>query len=574
MERRHKCVCGIHHISLIAEWYTMSEPIKARTKVAICFLAIVVMTFLIFIKAIRYEFVNFDDSVYVKKNPVVQSLSWNSIRWMFSNVFYHQYIPLTLLSHALDYAIWKNDPRGHHLTNILLHSVNAGLVFLLALVLLRMKHRQTDADESAGHGIDFSGALPLFGASVSALLFSLHPLRVESVAWVSDRKDLLCGLFLITSLLAYVRYASLRVNGMSWGWYIAFTGLFLLALLSKVIAVVAPVILLSLDYLLLPKYWRVAPSRMVIEKLPMFLFAAIVGGVTILTPFTAKPGIIVSQLAGVERVLFPFYSLFFYVQKFLVPVDLAPMYGSPGVAMMVFALMMIVGLCILCIVAGWRGNRVPLVVLVTSGLLLVATIIGFSSGSQPFADRYFYLASIGVCVMIGGGLQKVWDLSKQARVVLAIAACVLVGVLAMLTLRQLDYWQNSETLWRHVLAIGSPSIEYMDGYTNLQQAYLAAGKYNEAEEVFGSAIAIDPASAVAHFNMGYVWYYRGQIDSALALFRETVRLDSTYAEAFYAVGILNISLRNQGAGIDSLKIAARLGDRDARQFLVRSNVRW
>jgi Flp pilus assembly protein TadD len=181
-----------------------------------------------------------------------------------------------------------------------------------------------------------------------------------------------------------------------------------------------------------------------------------------------------------------------------------------------------------------------------------------------------------VSVLAGGGVQRLWERWGTGAVQFAMPAAVAIVIvmLGLLSFRQAQHWQDSETLWNYVLDNGTPTVEYMDGYINLEQALLQAGKYDDAEGVFKRAIAIDSTGADPYFNMGYVCYYRGQTDSAMYLFRKTVRLDSTYAEAYYNIGILNIAMKNETAAVDSLRKAAQLGYREAQQILAKNGIKW
>ena len=550
--------------------------LQPSTRVWLVLIAVVLTTFLVFSGTIRFGFVNFDDSIYVIKNPVIHTLSLTNVGWLFSHVFYHQYIPVTMMSHALDYAFWRDDSRGHHLTNVVLHSLNAGWVFLFALLAIGMARRRSAGAIDSPTFAGLVGALPLFGAATAALLFSLHPLRAESVAWVSDRKDLLCVFFLVPSFIAYIRYAALRGSEQAKRWFALSLILFILALLSKLIAAVVPALFLLLDYLLLPREWRKSFSNLIGEKLLMLVAAAIIVLVSVIAAPHMKVNVIVGKLSGIETWLFPFYSLFFYVEKTLLPVGLAPMYGSVSVAMMVFSLVAVIAIALVCIVAAARGSYASFLVFGSSVIILLPTIAGVSSGSQPFADRYFYLAAIGVSILVGGWVQGLWERwgTGAIRFAMPAAVAIVIAMLGLLSFRQAQHWQDSEALWNYVLDNGTPTVEYMDGYINLEQAYLQAGKYDEAEGVFKRAIAIDPTGADAYFNMGYVCYYRGQKDSAMNLFRETVRLDSMYAEAYYNIGILNIAMKNEAAAVDSLRRAAQLGYREAQQILAKNGITW
>jgi len=545
-------------------------------KVSLTLVSVIVVTFLVFGGTLQHDFVNFDDGIYVYENLHIQTLSWENVRWLFSNIYYTQYIPVTMFSHAVDYAIWNSDPRGHHLTNVILHSVNAGWVFLLGLISIGIARPHRSVTASPSSFFPIVGTLPFFGSVVAALFFSLHPLRAESVAWVSDRKDLLCTMFLAPSLIAYIRYASLRDSVQAKRWYVPCFVLFLLALLSKSVAVVAPVLFLLFDYLLLPAKWRKTHGRTIAEKIPFLISAASAALILVVSAPHAKVNVIVSKLTGFETILFPFYSLFFYLQKMVFPVDLAPLYPSVGIGTMVFAFAIVVGTTAACIMQAQKNHRLPILAWATFVIIQIPAIVSVFSGNQPFADRYSYLATISLCLLAGGWLEglKVRIAKPVTRSVLLMGSAFVLVVLGVLTIRQAGHWQNSETLWTYVLANDRGTIEYLDGYVNLGQAYVEGGKHHEAKAMFRKAIALDSTDADAYYDMAYAYYYLGQVDTAMNLFRKTIVLDSIYAKAFYNIGIIHLKMNNQNAALDSLKKAARLGYVDAQGLLSKHSIAW
>ncbi len=551
------------------------ESVKPSLALSICIVIVVAATFLLFSGTIGHEFINFDDDIYVYDNPHVKTLSSESVSWLFTHVYYTQYIPVTLISHAIDYALWKDDPKGHHFTNVLLHSFNAGWVFCLALVLIGQARRKFSTEE--GNFRFMTGdPLQVFGAMAAALLFAFHPLRVESVAWISDRKDLLCLFFLIPSFLSYLLYASLRSVGKGKRWLTLTFVLFVLAVLSKSVAVGGLVIYLLADYLLLPRQWRGQGLGILKEKIPFIIVAVIVAGVSMALAPHAKVNVIVSKLTGAEHVLFPFYCLFFYLQKIIAPVNLAPMYPSVSIGVMMVSVLLICSITGVCIALARKGRPVFLFAWCSFIVIQIPTIVGFSSGAQPFADRYSYVGTVGLFVLAGGGLQNLWDRLQNLlpRLGLILGTSAILVILAVLSHRQSGEWQSSEKLWRFVLRDNQRTDDYLDAYVNLGTSYVEKGRLDEGSRFLEAAIEINPRDPDAHFNLAYVYFNKGDVGKALDLFRKTIALDSLYAKAYYNIGIIESRNGNEAAAMESLRQAAQLGSADAQELLSKNNVAW
>jgi len=266
------------------------------------------VTFLVYIPALGAGFVNWDDPKYVYENPYITELDAFFFKFAFTSFYFANWHPLTLISYAVDYALWGDRPFGYHLTNNILHSVNTGLVALLAFRLTSLS--------SAKHG---SRTVPIAAALISAALFGLHPIHVESAAWISERKDLLCALFLFLAALSYLRYApSGRMR-----WYGASLFFFALSLMSKPMAITFPFILLILDFYPLERI-RVALGRILIEKLP---FLALSAASAILTMLAQKGEGALTALGPIPflmRAAVALRGLAFYIFKTVFPAGLAP----------------------------------------------------------------------------------------------------------------------------------------------------------------------------------------------------------------------------------------------------------
>jgi tetratricopeptide (TPR) repeat protein len=552
---------------------TSSASTSAKNLVALC--AVMLVAFVLFVPTVGHDFVNFDDDIYVYDNPHVQLLTWENVSWLFSNIYYTQYIPLTMISHAADIALWKFDPRGHHLTNILLHTANTGWVFLLALVCSRLVTFRSSVGHDASPS-GFSASDALWSAALASLLFAVHPLRVESVAWISDRKDLLCAFFLLPMMLTYIQYALRRDQASARLWFAATFILFIFAVLSKAIAAVSPLVLVACDYLL-PQEVRPKLRTSFLEKIPLFLVAAVVIWVTFSHAPDLKRNIVVSKLTGVDVLLFPLYAMAFYLKKLILPIHLSPLYGSAGTALMLAGSVAVCVVTVACLYFARKGKPYPLLSWTIYLLFLVPTVAGVSSGMQPYADRYTYIATIGMFIMIGGwcvtALRKLSREYTAAKFLVALPAAVII-LFGYLSFAQAKHWKSSEELWKHAIALGDATDNYVHAYYNLGTAYLSDGKRNEAFDVLQQAVDISPQAADSYYYLGYAYYDLRKLEEALESFRKTTELDSTYTKAYYNQAIIYSELGNDDQAIEAMKRAARLGLADAQNILKKRNIDW
>jgi tetratricopeptide (TPR) repeat protein len=534
----------------------------------------------VFFKSLDHQFVNWDDDVYVTANPVIQPLSPQRIGSIFSSFYYYAYIPITILSHAVDVALWGLKPRGHHLTNVLLHAANAVWVFLLGLALLRRAPGRGD-DAPAGRGKTArpvgANDLPLvIGAFVAAVLFAVHPLRAESVSWISDRKDLLCAFFFLPAVAAYVTYASRRSRPEGRPWYLASFVLFLLAVLSKSIAVVFPALALLLDWLWIRER-TVRPARLVLEKVPFLLVSLVLAALSLaMSPDgNGKRAYAIADLTRLEMVLFPFYSLTFSLYKTLLPIHLQPIYPRVGLGWMVAGLVVVLALTALCVFQAKRGRKAMLLAWLSYLLLLVPNVAGLSSGMQPVADRYSYLSTIGLYILVGAAVAWGWEKgSGKGRLALAVCSAALLLVFARATVSQAAHWKSSTSLWEHVIASAPPKRDYVDAYLNLGTAYAEERRPIEAREILERALAIDPANAEVLYNLGILSYMEGNAPKALEFFRHATRADPRHERAFYNLAIVSDELRRDEEAIAAMIQAARLGNPDAQDALRSRGIPW
>ncbi len=488
----------------------------------------------VFGQTVGYKFVNFsDDAEYVTDNRLVQQgLSGEGIVWALTTFHTTNWHPLTWLSHMLDCELYDLNPAGHHLTNVLLHAAAA---VLLLLALRRM-----------------TGAL--WASAWVAAVFALHPLRVESVAWVAERKDVLSGLFFMLTLWLYARYAE---RPASWGRYLLVVASFALGLTAKSMLVTLPFVLLLLDYWPLG---RLGPSRvgsaaegadpprtgrllvrLVVEKIPFFVLAAASCVVTLAANRSAvKP---LEQLPFLWRVANAAVAYVAYLGNMLYPVGLAVLHPAPKgpppaweTAGAVIVLLAISTAAFVLrrkcpyLLVGWLwylGTLVPVIGLVRAG-------------NEGMADRFTYLTQIGLTVAIAWGAVHVVRSWPDCRWgIAAVAALVVAGLMGYAS-QQTQHWHDSETLWKHTLDCipRNPIAE-----NNLGNALAARGEFGEAIKYYQKALEDKPDYPEAHYNLGLALAGRGQVDAAIKHYRRALDMDPDCLEAHF-----NLALALAGRG--------------------------
>lgn len=441
---------------------------------------VVVVTLAAFLPALGNGFVSWDDPGNFLDNPHYRGLGPVQLRWMFTTFHAGHYIPLTWLSLGVDYLLWGLHPGGYHLTSLLLHAATALGVYFLTVRLLRLALPPAPAP-----------AALRWSAAVAALAFAIHPLRVESVAWATERRDVLSGLFYVLALLCYLKAkagggaaAGEPTNSRGGGWYGLTLACFTAALLSKSIAVTLPVTLLVLDVYPLrrlggPTGWRT--PRPWLEKLPFFVLSAATAAVAFAALLPLGNTQSLQSMPLLLRLVLSAYGLLFYLRKTLVPLDLSPLYPlSLQITWLQFGVL-IGGACL-----AWMGRRrwpaVSAAALVYA--ITVAPVVGiFQNGPQAAADRYGYLPCLGLAVLIGGAVARWWP---SRRILLPVAA-VWLTALAFLTWQQTSVWRDSITLWSQAAAV-TPDMR--GAHFNLAQAYAQDGRIAEAIGAYREAMRL------------------------------------------------------------------------------------
>ena len=502
------------------------NKINLKRDTLIC-VAIAVMILLIYGKVINQQFVLLDDNMYITENVHVRDgITWDSIKWAFSFndvVYLH---PLTWLSHMLDVQIFGMQAGWHHLTNVLFHMANSLLLFLTF-------NRMTGA---------------VWRSAFVALLFAVHPLNVESVAWVAERKSVLSTLFWMLTLWSYIRY----VEQAKASRYLLALLFFVLGLLAKPMLVTLPFVLLLLDYWPLERmefhrlkpadkqktkrgifrrFQSHIPNRLILEKLPFLALSLIFIFLSSLS--LQRLGIVVSHGHHPMdlRLANAMVSYIKYLAKIIWPSNLAVIYPYPQTIpawQVVGAVLLLAALTMLFFLkfrrapfggVGWLwylGTLVPVLGLVQAGHW------------PAMADRFTYIPAIGIFVIIAWGGAWLANRGYHSKTVLSAAAVVIVLLLAAVAWVQIGIWRNSTTLFKHTIEVTRNNFMV---HNNLGNIYFSQGLLDEAFKQYSESLRIEPAYAKAHNNLGAVMLLRGRIEAAIFHFRKATILKPDYRRA-------------------------------------------
>lgn len=506
-------------------------------------LALALVTLAAYWPVFQADFVNYDDRDYVTENPQVKAgLTWAGVKWAFTTDLMGSWHPVTWLTHLADVQFWGLNPAAHHATNLLLHLANLLLVLVLVLRL----------------------SAQLWPAVIAAGLFALHPLHVESVAWIAERKDLLSAFFGLLSLLAYTHYArpSTRTSLStlnpqpstpsaflrSPSYWLAF-GFLALGLLSKPMLVTCPLLMLLLDWWPLQRVSRPSsifhlPSAkcLWLEKLPFFILVGAISFLTLRTQHGSAAVMSLQEFPLTERLANVLHSLFIYVFQFVWPTGLAPFYPfdhAPGVGRLLVAGLVVVGFSFATFFL--RRSRPELLFGWLWFLIALLPVCGLvQAGLQAHADRYTYLPSLGLGVALGWGLAAALARASGKPQFLNVILLSVAALLAWRTHEQTQVWQNSEKLWRHTLAVTQGNFMAHQG---LAEALLEQGQFEAAKSEFEAALALYPRLPSAHNNLGVLLTGEGKYGEALAAFDQVLALEPDFpmvhfnrAEAFDRAG--------------------------------------
>jgi len=469
---------------------------RAIAVVSCVFLA--ATTWLVFGQTVRFPFVDFDDPDYVYLNPHINGgLTARGLVWAFTHVPAPDWYPLTTISHMVDSQLYGLNAGGHHFTNVLLHGVTVILLFLVLRAMTGMTWR----------------------SAFVAVLFAIHPLRVESVAWVIERKDVLSGLFFMLTIGAYLRYARRR----SIARYVIVAILFACGLMSKPMLVVTPLVLLLLDYWPLREFsQQLSIQRLILEKIPLFALSA---GSCFAT-LTGQTGKVVDMepLPLVWRISNALISYVVYIWQMIWPARLGVFYPHPENRLPLWEVGASIALLIAISAAAFimRKSRPYIIVGWLWYLIMLVPVIGVVQiNLQAHADRYTYLPQIGLYLIAVWGTADLSVGWPRRRGILTVAAALVMAALALTAWRQTTYWRDSESLWTHTIAVTSNNDFAHASFADL---LLREGRINESIDHSKEALRIRPNNSDAHNNLALALINRGDVDGALTHFKKSLEI--------------------------------------------------
>jgi len=489
---------------------------------------ICLVTISVYLPSLYNGFVNWDDIDYVYENQNLKVPAGDFLLWAFRTSKTGYWHPLTWISLRADYAFWELNPKGYHLTSVLLHGLNTLLVVLLAGSLF-MK------------GLPSRKGPVMFGAAVVGVMFGLHPFHVESVAWISERKDVLYAFFWLLSLLAYTGYTSSTISKYKVFLFILCFMSFALSIMSKPMAVTLPVVLLIMDFYPLKRFDQKGSLIKVAlwEKLPFFLLSFVVSFMTII--MQKKEGAItaIEYLSFGKRVSGAIKALGVYLAKTVWPADLVPFYPlDADISLLTWenmlALVFVLSFTAISIKL-WR--RIPLLIACWCYFLItLLPVLGIVQvGSQAMADRYMYLPILGPLMIIGVLGSIAWEKGKTARYLFVALFFSFSVFISVITVTQIPVWKDSISLWEYVIS-KNPDVSL--AHNNLGAAYDKEGRTDDAVREYLRATQINPYYASPFNNLGIIYDNQGRTDDAFNAYFTATQLKPDYAEAHYNMGKL------------------------------------
>lgn len=539
-----------------------------KKEILLSVILLIVITAITFSPALKNGFTLWDDNIYITENPLIKNISFENIKNIFSDYTLGNYHPLTLLSFSIEYYFFGANPRAYHSTNIVLHIMNCILVFFLILIISRR----------------------ISVSLLAALLFGLHPLRVESVAWISDRKDLLYAFFFLLSIICYLFYH--RKNRLK---YFIFSLIaFALSLLCKAMAVTLPILLVIFDYFLKRKFDR----KLFFEKIPFFVMAIAAGIVNIIARHAYQLTLQEGVFSISDRVLVNIHRLvFYYLMRVFVPVKLSFLKpyvsGTLPLPFFVFVLagLIIIGVLSYFVISSIRYTRYlffgSAFFIITLSPVLFVTVLGYS------ADRFTYVASLGLIYIISQTFFRIYNKrlkeNRIAKTISIITLCGIVGLLSFLSWKRCYIWKNSITLENYfvknypkdprvylnravayeengdienAIADYSKALrtkpDYLEAYLRRGIVYYNQGFYDPAVKDFSRALQIDPYFAQAHFHRAIVYDFRKDYEHALLDFTKALQNDPEFEAAYYNRGVIYLKLGKYDNAISDFNEAIKI----------------
>ena len=531
-----------------------------------------ILAFLPYIPSFSNDFVNWDDYIYIYDNENLFLRGGELVKWAFTSTTAGQWHPLSSLSHALEVRLFGIEPFGHHVVSALLHSINTYIVFFLiyGLALRGFAVNIAHGAEMPGTGINKNS---LITASVTALFFALHPLHVESVAWATERRDLLYSLFYLLSIYFYILYTEKKEapgtpsyggGGGGWLFYSISLLLFTLSLLSKSMAVTLPVVLLIIDYYPLGRFNRNGAFkvrlRLFIEKAPFFFLALAAATAAILAMSHGNALVSIEETPVLERLLISVRAFSFYIYKIVLPINLSPIYPYPlevgfFKAEFLLASLLAAALALVSIIS---FKRVKLIFIACAYFLItLLPVIGLMRIGylMSAADRYTYLPIIGPLLLVGALSAYLYGKAGGAagRVATVLVVALISLLFAVGTVKQSYIWKDSFTLWDRQTAL-YPERSFA-AYANRAEAYLEAGDPNSAIADYTTALKIRPGEVNYHANRGGAYLVAGDMENAIKDIDTALSINPDHVNARFRRGVVLAAAGLYGEAIREYSLA-------------------
>ena len=507
------------HAPAPVPWRQRLKPYRQEIRIGA---GLAVLVLLVYGRVTRYGFVSLDDDSFIYENPpVLAGLTWQTVLWAFQSLD-NLWQPATWLSHMLDIELFGLNAGGHHWTNVMLHAASGVLLF----VFLRM---------ATGR---------LWPSAVAAALFAVHPLRVESVAWVSERKDTLSVFLFLLTLIAYLRYAASPSRRRYW----LLIGGAALALMAKPMLVTIPVLLLLIDVWPLSRYPATPLRQLIAEKIPIAVMAAAVAVATVIAQRGTESMTMLGPVPLTTRLANAAVSPFVYLAQTFWPWPLAVLYPFDATLPLWKGAAAAAATAVITALSLWWWPRLPWLAFGWLWYLIsLLPVIGVVQvGAQAHADRYTYLPHAGLVVAIVWSVVHHWKQWRLPGKPLAWAAGVIILVLAAVTWVQIGYWSDSVSLFEHTLKVTRDNYMIRN---NLGEALLARGRKQDAIPHLREALRLRPDYPECLNSLGAALAGAGETDEAMRAFREAVRLRPAYGSAHYNMAVL---LRTAGRSDEAM----------------------
>lgn len=513
-----------------------------KYKTILSVLLIVVITFLAYIPSLSNGFTNWDDNILITENMTIRNLSWQNVGHYFTSYYISTYIPLTLITFALEYQIAELNPLIYHLNNLLFHIINCLLVFFLIYLLTKN----------------------IWISLMTALLFGLHPLRVESVAWVTERKDVLFSLFFLSSLIFYLLYKKTKkIMG-----YIISLILFFFSALSKGMAITLPFIVLLLDYYAKRRF----DKKILLEKIPYFMIAVAFGLLALFAQFPSIARRVEPLVTFPSTILIACRNILFYLFKIILPINLSALYPYPDLSSSTLPVIFYIAPFIVALLIGiimYRSRYSKEIWFGTAFFLVnIVTVIGIIplAGDAIAADRYTYIPSIGIFFVIAHGFYYLYQRKKiniklRRHILLSILILVL-GILSCLTWHRCKVWKSDMTLWTDALKKYPSHV----AFNNRGLAYYEQQRYDKAIRDFNGALDLAPDYSTAYYNRANAYDAKADYYKALADYDRAIELDPKAAKAYNNRGLTYGRIEQYTRAIDDFSEAVSLDPNYAMAF--------